>query len=61
MIAPVNDQPFPPRLAAPELGLAEREQAYSPSSCIGGDYRPFLQQYQQRSDTARALPHQEHA
>lgn len=46
---------------APELGPAEREQAYSPSSCIGGDYRPFLQQYQQRSDAARVLPHQEHA
>lgn len=46
---------------APDLGPAEREQAYSPSSCIGGDYRPFLQQYQQRSDAARVLPHQEHA
>jgi len=43
------------------MAPAEREQAYSPSSCIGGDYRPFLQQYQQRSDAARALPHQEHA
>jgi arylformamidase len=61
VIAPVKTQPATVRLAAPELGLAERERAYSPSSCIGGDYRPFLQQYQQRSDAARALPHQEHA
>lgn len=60
MTAPLNT-PRTPRLTAPDLGLAEREQAYSPSSCIGGDYRPFLQQYQQRSEAARALPHQEHA
>jgi len=61
VIPAVYAQPSSPQLTAPNLGPAEREQAYSPSSCIGGDYRPFLQQYQQRSDTARALPHQEHA
>lgn len=61
MIPPVNVQPSTLPLTAPDLGLAEREQAYSPSSCIGGDYRPFLLQYQQRSDQARVLPHQEHA
>ena len=60
-MTPAVNAPSTPRLTAPDLGLAEREQAYSPSSCIGGDYRPFLQQYQQRSEAARALPHQEHA
>lgn len=31
--------------ATPALGLAEREREYSPSSRIGGDYRPFLDAY----------------
>jgi arylformamidase len=30
------------------------ERAYSPSSCIGGDYRPFVTAYRVRSDAARA-------
>jgi arylformamidase len=32
---------------------AEREREYSPSSCIGGDYRPFIDAYGQRSARAR--------
>lgn len=38
--------------AAP--AAADRERAYSPSSCIGGDYRPFVAAYRQRSDEARS-------
>jgi arylformamidase len=40
----------------PELhtDAALRERAYSPSSCIGGDYRPFVATYRQRSEEARA-------
>lgn len=37
-----------------ELSQAEREREYSPSSCIGGDYRPFVRAYQTRSEAARA-------
>jgi arylformamidase len=33
--------------------LAEREREYSPSSCIGGDYRPFVAAYRERSAAAR--------
>ncbi len=33
--------------------VAERERAYSPSSCIGGDYRPFVQAYVDRSAAVR--------
>jgi arylformamidase len=33
---------------------AERERAYSPSSCIGGDYLPHITAYQTRSAQARA-------
>jgi arylformamidase len=33
--------------------LAEREREYSPSSCIGGDYAPFIAAYRQRSERAR--------
>jgi len=33
---------------------ATRERAYSPSSCIGGDYRPFVAAYVERSTAARA-------
>jgi len=32
----------------------EREVAYSPSSCIGGDYTPFIAAYRDRSAEARA-------
>ena len=32
---------------------AEREREYSPSSCIGGDYRPYVQAYVDRSEAAR--------
>ncbi len=32
----------------------ERERAYSPSSCIGGHYQPYVAAYQTRSDDARA-------
>lgn len=38
------------------LGLAlddaQRERAYSPSSCIGGDYRPFVAAYAEQSRAA---------
>ncbi|HSH98954.1 MAG TPA: alpha/beta hydrolase [Reyranella sp.] len=35
------------------LSAAEREQEYSPSSCIGGNYRPYIRTYAERSDAAR--------
>jgi arylformamidase len=36
---------------------AEREREYSPSSCIGGDYMPFIRAYAERSAAAhRAHP-----
>ncbi|HEY4169577.1 MAG TPA: alpha/beta hydrolase [Reyranella sp.] len=35
------------------LSDAEREREYSPSSCIGGDYRPYLRAYAERSEAAR--------
>ncbi len=35
------------------LSEAEREREYSPSSCIGGDYRPYLRAYAERSEAAR--------
>lgn len=35
------------------LEPALREREYSPSSCIGGDYRPFIEAYAQRSLAAR--------
>lgn len=31
------------------LSLAEREREYSPSSCIGGNYQPYLREYAERS------------
>jgi arylformamidase len=34
--------------------LSQRERAYSPSSCIGGNYRPFIDAYVQRSAAAHA-------
>jgi arylformamidase len=36
------------------MTLAEREEAYSPSSCIGGDYAPYVVAYRDRSAEARA-------
>jgi len=38
------------------LDDAARERELSPSSCIGGDYRPFIAAYAERSAAARALP-----
>lgn len=35
------------------LSDAEREQAYSPSSCIGGNYQPFIAAYGEHSRAAR--------
>jgi arylformamidase len=35
------------------LSEAEREREYSPSSCIGGDYRPYLRAYAEGSEAAR--------
>lgn len=35
------------------LSDAEREREYSPSSCIGGDYMPYLRAYADRSAAAR--------
>jgi arylformamidase len=37
----------------PLLTDAEREREYSPSSCIGGDWSPYLRTYQERSRVAR--------
>lgn len=31
----------------------ERERAYSPSSCVGGDIEPFLSEYERSSDESR--------
>jgi arylformamidase len=36
------------------MSLEEREREYSPSSCIGGNYRPFINAYQTRSRDAHA-------
>lgn len=36
------------------MSLEERERAYSPSSCIRGNYQPFITAYQTRSADARA-------
>ncbi|MEO2125407.1 MAG: alpha/beta hydrolase [Acidimicrobiales bacterium] len=36
------------------MTLAEREEAYSPSSCIGGDYLPFIEAYITQSAATRA-------
>lgn len=37
-----------------DLDVAAREREYSPSSCIGGDYQPFVQAYAAHSRDARA-------
>ncbi len=36
-----------------DLDAAAREREYSPSSCIGGNYQPFLQAYADRSREAK--------
>jgi arylformamidase len=36
-----------------DLDLAAREREYTPSSCIGGNYQPFVQAYADRSHAAR--------
>ena len=44
-----------------DLDAAALARAYSPSSCIGGNYQPFVQAYAQRSAQAQAtLPFQTH-
>ena len=44
-----------------DLDAASLARAYSPSSCIGGHYQPFVQAYAERSAQARAtLPWQTH-
>ncbi len=35
-----------------DLPLAQRERAYSPSSCLGGHYQPFVREYATRSAAA---------
>ena len=43
------------------LDVASLERAYSPSSCIGGNYYPYVRAYAERSAQARAtLPWQTH-
>lgn len=37
-----------------DLDATTREREYSPSSCIGGNYRPFIATYAARSAAARA-------
>ena len=36
------------------MAQAQLQREYSPSSCIGGNYRPFIQAYRSRSTLARA-------
>ncbi len=38
----------------PTMTAAQREEAYSPSSCIGGNYQPFVDAYATQSAAARA-------
>jgi arylformamidase len=54
MTAELIPPPPLPSQAEPWRGMttAQREQAYSPSSCTGGDYRPFVAAYTQRSTAA---------
>ncbi len=39
--------------AAHAMDPATREREYSPSSCVGGDYQPFMAAYQEQSAAAR--------
>jgi arylformamidase len=43
----------PARPSWREFDAATREREYSPSSCIGGNYQPFIAAYAQRSAAAR--------
>ena len=55
-LPPATTTEIPTEIAADiaaDAPLAEREREYSPSSCIGGDYRPFVAAYRSRSDEAR--------
>ena len=36
-----------------KLSLEDREREYSPSSCIGGDYQPYIRAYADLSQAAR--------
>jgi arylformamidase len=45
---PLNPKPWQ------QMQPEERERQYSPSSCIGGNYLPFVQAYQSRSQEAYA-------
>ena len=36
------------------MSIAQREREYSPSSCIGGSYMPFIEAYQRLSQSAMA-------
>jgi arylformamidase len=48
-------EPLPARQSRWQQMLPdEREREYSPSSCIGGNYLPFIQAYQSRSQEAYA-------
>lgn len=52
---------MPPGKTWRDLDAASLERAYSPSSCLGGNYQPFVQAYAERSAQARAtLPWQTH-
>ena len=44
----------PPGAAWRSLSLSAREREYSPSSCIGGNYQPFVTAYTVQSQAARA-------
>ncbi len=37
-----------------DLDAESREREYSPSSCLGGNYQPFIEAYAERSRAARA-------
>ena len=58
--SPVNTANTAPDIDAwRSLSAADLARAYSPSTCIGGNYQPFVQAYAQRSAQAQAtLPHQ---
>ncbi len=40
-------------MTAPSLDDLQREREYTPSSCIGGNYQPYIDAYVQRSRQAR--------
>lgn len=49
-MTPARNPPTPWR----DLDAAAREREYSPSSCIGGNYQPFVRAYAQKSGEARS-------